>query len=607
MIAEPTVIAASETDPVSDAIVESPRTYKVYEYGVTQITAGLDPARAQMRARAAYWNELVDVERAYRDAIDAVISAASPELVETERQIATHKVDLETEMGEEKRIALRALLKPLYAEQKRLRKEAIATAKPELKECDTERKTKHREARQRAAAGEPVTIIRGDETRVIERLPLYWGNYLDIDAAYNTARRRFGRQLKFHSGATEDMVSVQMTNGMPVEKIWGADGRVQLDPVDERAWSKSKDIPRGERRRRSRTKGRLRVGSDGKDPIWLEFEFIMHRPLPVGSKIRRVSVVTRRVASIRQMRLLVTVETPNAPCRPEGPPYMGIDIGWRRLDGKLRVAMVVGPKDEPTRPLMLPREFIAAMQKSEEIHGGRELDFNRARANLQSWAQLQLALPDWFKAAIRYMPQWKAPGKLVHLYWQWRGKRFTGDAAAFAALKEWFEHDRHLWDWEANARDQALARRKHIFRQWAFELAKMANRHGATIAIEKFDLRGVIGAEDELDIAAHMRSLAGVGILRETIKQTAARECVPVVEVPSKNTTRLCNNCLRRGRNNLVIFDAASELNARCSEGHVWDQDANAAKNLILLANPSHTLALAVTLTANAAKKAKGP
>lgn len=600
------VIEEAETVAIQEETKE-PSAYKVYEYGVTKITAGLDPARAQMRARAAYWNELVGVEREYRDAIDAVISAASPTLAEVERQIAEHQAALmAVGVGERQRKAadylgeqppaivdtkdaaeLRAILKPLYAEQKRLRKEAIAAAKPELKECDTDRKAKHREARQRAAKGEPVVIQRGDDSRTIERAPLYWGNYMDIDAAYNTARRRFGRQLKYHSGANEDMVSVQATNGLSVESVWGKDGRVQLDPVDPRAWTSP---VRGERRRLARTTGRLRVGSDDdKNPVWLEFACVLHRPLPPTGKIRRVSVVTRRVATVQQMRLLVTVETPQAEQRPEQAPYIGIDIGWRRMGKRLRVAMVVGPNGTAPRELALPGEFVEAMKKSEEIHSGRELDFNRARAKLSSWIQTQLAasLPDWFKEAVRYMEQWKAPGRLARLYWQWREGRFDGDGAAFGEVEEWFRHDRHLWDWEANARDQAIARRKNIFRGWASELARLANDHKASLALERFDLRGVIGTEDELKNASHMRSLAGVGILRQTIRHTAAREGVPVAEVPSKDTTRMCNVCWTRDPDtkNLVQFDAASEVRARCGIcGTEWDQDENAAKNLILLA-----------------------
>lgn len=549
-------------------------SYKVYEYGITTITAGMDPARSQMRARAIYWNDLVTIERSFRDAMDALILIASPALASMEREIGICEAMIDADPTDDER---KATLKKLYAEQKKLRKGAITACKPEIADLNRRRKDEHRAARQRAAKGEPVVIDRQGESVTVERSPLYWGNYMDVDAAYNTSRQKFGRLLKFHSAVDEDMVSIQATNGLLVADIWGNDGRVQFERPDDLAWTSP---VRGERRRLARTTGRLRVGSDGKSPVWLEFVCVLHRPLPPAGVVRRVSVVVRKIGTVSQMRLLVTVETSDVPTRECQAPYIGIDIGWRRLPGKLRVAMAAGPNGQMPEEYALPAEFIQAMEKSEEIRSGRDMDFNRARANLTSWMQMQSQVPAWMCEETRYMAQWRSPGKLARLYWRWRGQRFDGDGAAFEALEAWFRHDRHLWDWEANARDQALARRKDIFRGWASNLMALANEHRASIAMEKFDLRGVIGAPDELDNAAHMRSLAGVGILRNIIRHTAVREGVPIKEVPSKNTTRTCHVC-----GNLQKFDAKSEIRATCSNcGEEWDQDVNAARNIIKLA-----------------------
>ena len=85
-------------------------------------------------------------------------------------------------------------------------------------------------------------------------------------------------------------------------------------------------------------------------------------------------------------------------------------------------------------------------------------------------------------------------------------------------------------------------------------------------------------------MACRRRVLVAVSELRSILAHTCAREGVALVTVPAEYTTVDCSRCGSRER-----FDAAAELRHRCGAcGSEWDQDANAARNLLsqTLADP---------------------
>ena len=183
---------------------------------------------------------------------------------------------------------------------------------------------------------------------------------------------------------------------------------------------------------------------------------------------------------------------------------------------------------------------------------------------------------------------WRSPARLVALARAWKDARFEGDGAAFARIWEWSggRGDRHLWTWEANQRRGVLARRDDMYAKFA---ALLCRRYGSVV-IEDFDLtapgigRAPVAEHGTADLGSPHRVLGAPGRLRERIKVTAAREGVGVLVLPAVNTTRRCNAC------GLVrAFPAAEELYHRCSGcGAEWDQDENAARNLLADALREH-------------------
>lgn len=554
-------------------------SYRVYAYGVTEISSGREDLFAQHRLRVQYWNALVEVEREYRQAMDGVLSAVSPELAGAVAVV--NAADEAVERAYEERNAARVLarsrvvdavferaidgaksaLEAAWKDLSRLRKAAFALSgvQEQLTALDKERRVAHRLARNEAVRG-----------------GLHWGSYLDIDLAYNTARRKGGgRRLRLHSTRGPATVGAWFQAGLPVQKAFGADSRLGFVAPDPLAWTSP---VRGERRRLSRTEGYIRVGTNAdRTPRLVRFKVVLHRPLPEGGILRKAALVADRVGTVPKVRLLLTVRVADSPPRPgEGKPEVGVDLGWRRKkDGGLRVAYAASP-DGWREELVLPSDLISAFGKSEDLRSIRDQHFNEARGWLAAWRAVNLAVvPDWWKEATATLAQWKSPGRLAALRWRWVANRFAGDDEAWGVVDLAWRKDRHLWDWEANGRDKATGRRLDLYRHFALRLAERAG----AIWIEDFDIRGVIRDEEVLPGTPHARVLAAVSTLRTVLEHTCAREGVPITRVPPQYTTVTCHVCER-----VVAFDPRLELLADCPFcGAHWDQDYNAAQNLVTI------------------------
>lgn len=500
--------------------------YRVYEYGVVRVTAGEDVAIAQLLARGRYWNSLVEVEQQHLAQVEEVL-----------RQRYPHLDALEDD------------------QYRAARREAFAdpSVKEGLQPLNAARTAAVRAARQRHAAE-----------------GLYWGNYLDVERNYRTARQRAARRLAFKRPVPEGVVSVWFQDGLPAEQVWGEDSRFSMDLVPREAW----DSPvRGVRRRLAHTHGRLRVGSEGpRHPLYVEFDMVMHRPIPSAGIVRHVSLVRRRAGPDVKYALMVTVDESALPLPHAATGLvLGVDLGWRLIGETVRVGYVATADGRVRRDLVLPGRVTGGFTQLRNLASIRDNLFNGARARLREVLKTLVA-PDWLARETATLAHWRSQRRLAVLLSLWRGQRFDGDAEVFADLGAWHTRDLHLWRWEANLRDQLLRHRREVYRQWAKEVAGMASM----VALEDFDLRGVTGAADELPAAARMRHEAAVHTLRDCIEAACAARGVQALRVAPQYTTQRCHQCA-----DLMQFDARKEVSVQCPHcGSQWDQDDNAARNL---------------------------
>lgn len=148
-----------------------------------------------------------------------------------------------------------------------------------------------------------------------------------------------------------------------------------------------------------------------------------------------------------------------------------------------------------------------------------------------------------------------------------------GDDAIYDELEAWRRRDKHLYEFEANLRDQLQNRREDIYRVFA---ATMRRRYRAAI-IEKLDLRDfhVLPDPDQTPendaIREHTRD-ACLSVLIRSIKESMAK----TVQAPPEYTTMNCHVC-----GSIEDFDHAILVHRCMACGSEWDQDRNAAINLL--------------------------
>lgn len=531
-----------------------------------------------MRAGHNYRNKLCEIELQQREETNAAIRDACPEL----REVETRLVELEAKIEE------------LLAAQRLRRQRARAS----LKDPQTQKKVKELRAKKRKLsdrrkelraemfaspdAAQTLADIKerakaaGRAERAV--CGCHWGTYLLVERACRSFRK--GAPPKFLAWRREGRVGVQCQNGTTWEKIsagTGAAGQLQIiEATIETQRNKRGQVllpPQGNKRNK-RYILRLRIGSNGRQPIWAEWPMKRHRPLPPGAKIKWATVSKRLVAGKPRWQVMFTLE-----CEPVAIAKIcaagaaaGIDVGYRKMaDGSLRVAYLQG-SDGKRRDVRLPADLLQEFARVERIQGRRDRKYHLIRRGLRWWLKHHKA-PRWLREGCHGMHAWKRQARLAAIVKRWRDERFAGDERIFQAVNRWLLRDSHLWQFEGHLRDQLLARRKDLYRKLADKLAKRYK----TVYIEKLDLRelhDVIRPKDEQEVPSHIRRAARIACLSQLI-QCFKERLAETVELPAHHTTTDCHQCGHRN-------DVTQQLRWKCEQcGKEWDQDDNAARNLL--------------------------
>ena len=584
---------------------------RVYKYGLLRPTGNAALVWEQIRAAHNYRNLLTELERKRRatlrsllssyadlDALEQAVAAATDKRKEATAQI---KYARSCTRSRSETKAARDLLTAARAAVKQAR-QALVTRRKELLE-DTEVRLQCDEvnawasAQRRAARAE---------------CGCYWGTYLLVEAAMDASSKQplydgaEPHDPRFCAWRRQGAVGVQIQKGMAAAAVFGDDTRLRIDSVDPQAWHSP---VRGERRRKSRTKLRLRIGSDDRgQPVWATWPMVMHRPLPEEGQIMRAAVVVKRYAGRDRWELVVTVRLPEqwqqGLC---GKGMVAVDIGWRALDGGLRVAYWRGD-DGRHGQLVLDQRTLDGLTMPAGLRAIRDRVFDQFRPLMAQWRQDVLTdpdieVPEWFEDQTATLIRWRSTERADRLLRWWTTHRFAGDDFGFQLISAWQQRNQHLWDWEANQRRGSLANRREQYRVFA---ARLTDRY-ATVVLEDFNMKQVaqrprVGEEDgDNERARSNRQLASVHELRLALCNSFARRGGGERRVPAQGTTIACHRC-----NKLDRFDAAAELQHCCRHcGATWDQDHNAAINMLRLAHEQKKTGRCRKLTTNKVVKAK--
>lgn len=571
----------------------------VFRYGLlAPLNWGRDVEDELFRMNAL-WNKLVEIENANRERYREIISA-SPALSDVSGRIEDLQREREDLIAERNRRraavrskskadtadlderikAIKAELAPLYERRKALLAEARAQQKPLLNALEAERREAVKKARQESGC--------------------FWPNYNAVISSYEVARRRAmqtGSMLRFRRFTREGRLVNQIQGGMTVEDLF--------------ACRHSQAGIRLNGQSRGRQTGTLYVtaytGRDGSGRRIrrnVEFPIILHRPIPNDAVIKEVEVNIRR-RSPNVVRCLTDTDggpileygeaeysvsfTCQIPTRGRvaGASAAGINIGWKRVSGGLRVATAAF-HDGTIDHLILPDEWIRKYEHVQALRSGIDKSDGEMHAALREALRDMLIFEQdgprveglsesdhRLLSAIKRAP--KAPGRAMDAL-AWRLKETPNMpfvANLSATIEAWRKARKRMILEMDNLRGKLLARRKDLYRNFA---ARIVARAGA-IALDDTDYRAASlverkdGEDPELHEKARLqRVMAAPHELRLAIEQAAAKRGGYIERHGGS-----INHCRACGSRN-VSGDIARHCHA-C--GSVFDVDENAARNLL--------------------------
>lgn len=559
---------------------------KVYRYGLLPPIENAERVKEQMVLGHRYRNMLVEIERHRRAAVREIYGQ---ELAEAEESAKTAKAAV--------KVAIDSV--NTYKALHRTRKvpDELAAALKQAKVAKKEAVTRFNAARA-ALRNDPqleqkVATIEDRATQLIKSARAhhspFWGSYLQVEQAHAAVRAmplyRYGEpnDPRFVPWCGFGFCAVQLQGGLPIDEMV-SDTRLRIEPG-----SPPPNVSRTSKRaaRRQYLTLAMRIGSDGKDPVWARWPLVMHRPLPKGAvikwaRVRRCMIGPREEWSVAFTLDMSNVKKVSQPTNRAD--AVAVDIGWRvvnkgiavtgaprHMDGELRVCAWQGT-DGRGGTLHLSHELLSALTKAESLRSIRDRNFNEVKERL---APFKPEVPWW----PTNMWQWRSAARLAKLVRKWTANRFDGDDEFYLIAEKWRYQDHHLWEWETSQRIKAIRRREDLYRNFAAKLSREYAEvvlEGEGSSAKLMDMRPLALREStDNERARSNRVLASCSTLRKYLTETASK----VTFVPAPNTTRMCQRC-----ESVEHWDQAAEVWHDCSKcGASWDQDQNAAANMLRL------------------------
>jgi transposase len=220
-----------------------------------------------------------------------------------------------------------------------------------------------------------------------------------------------------------------------------------------------------------------------------------------------------------------------------------------------------------------------AHQRTDNLRSKRDTALDATRAALARWLD-EHPQPDLTASQVR---QWRSPRRFAQLAIAWWSEPPEHGAEISRLLEGWRRQDRHLWEWEANERDQVTARVKDL---WA-NVAAWLTDEASLIVLDDTDIRDMTrvpqaGNEDprQARLARAQQRIASPGKLRACVRRAAQKRGLAVETLPAKGITSTHCGC-----GAALVGEPATQLVLWCPAcGHGVDQDLNAAEHLLAAA-----------------------
>lgn len=523
-----------------------------------------EQAREILYQAHTYRNRLIELERKRRESVSELLRQIDPNLLAMEEGIIALEIGLKLlkEQVDDARIVSRSrAVDPVLADEIRIRRGHRR---------DLYKQTKIIKTR---LYQDPVFKAKQDKIEddfqaawkdARAQCGIFWGTYLTIEEARENDRK--GAPPRFHPFESEGRIAVQIQGGCDTAALFsGKSAHVQIDP------------PAAGSGKNPYLNARIRIGSDQKKkPIWLPFVVKIHRSLPTDGRVKWIWLHAIRVATHLkwELQIVTTRDSWDDPGRClDEEKVVAIDVGWRKLATGIRVASWVDNQGK-TGEVNIPQEQVDRMLKVRDIRSIRDKKFNDIKAFCVDELVKHQA-PQWMIDRMAFLNKWRSQKRLASIAIFWRDNRFQGDTAFFGVIEAWRKQDKHLYEWERAQARGFLCWRDNFYKNVA---AHMSRNYGKAI-IEDVDWRIFAKLPDHLstkEIKEYIRwynKIAAVSYLNTAIKEKMSK----LVRDPPEWTTQACNVC-----STIDHFDAEKDLFHTCSKcGTKWDQDNNAAKNLL--------------------------
>ena len=438
---------------------------------------------------------------------------------------------------------------------------------------------------------------------------LHWGTYQNAEEAHSDSCRSTKVYDDIRMFVPRDVGTVAV-HLQPARTLAAAEGWISVGSDLVRRGS---EIDRSGRVRPSRHRlVRLRIGvvgdGPGKGPLWVGMLVRMHREIPKDGVVSWARVQRRKVGSMYRWELHVTVanaagapaQAPRAVLadRSDDPSVranahsVGVDIGWRHFDGRVRIASWWGT-DGRSGDVTISDYILAGDDKADSLRAIRDRHKNTMRDRIRMWVAELADRSCWVVEATASIHSWLKTWRFVRLARQWRDQRIARDDQIYEEIAAWMKQDRHLWNWEAAARERRKRQVDEVVRLLAVNLA----RDYARIGIEKPFVAKILKRAERCDAcrdlpkrcdscadSERMRHVAASRVphaaparTRQEILTFAAKYGAVAIEIDPAYTTMDCATCGWR-RDDVADWTPREIACSAC--GVIEDQDRTAAMNL---------------------------
>lgn len=289
------------------------------------------------------------------------------------------------------------------------------------------------------------------------------GTYTAIEDAVRAAEKTAGRRRGWKYG--DPIARLRFSS-------WARSthqARAQIFETTIDRWLQFADRPDtanrkpGSRRAGQRKIMRLRVGSNGRDPVWAEIPIVMHRP--INGRIRWAAIHRAVVCGRPQWWVTITCSDvqERADLAPDG--VVAVDVGWRKMDdGSIRVAYARDASGRVTE-LRLPARWVERIDRAERIQSHRDELLNALKASHPELLG-RVRSP---AGAVRAIQNARAEASDLRLHGTQPPAVMLRGADE---LERYIHRDRHLWQYQTGNTRRVVSGRRDALRNFVRDLRR---------------------------------------------------------------------------------------------------------------------------------------